>query len=94
MANELIGNWKCVSTENFDEFLKKLDIGFMLRKIANSLKPNLKIEFNKSDNKWNITTEASVKTSSVSFEINKEFDEGTQDGKTVQTTVTLEGNKT
>jgi fatty acid-binding protein 3 len=93
MANELIGNWKCVSNENFDEFLKKLGVGFMPRKIGSNLKPNIKIEFNQAENKWSILSESSVKTSSISFEINKEFEEETFDGKKVKSTASLDGSK-
>jgi hypothetical protein len=93
MANNLVGNWKCVSNENFDEFLKKLGVGFMARKVGSSLKPYLKIVFNQADNKWNITSETSVKTSSVSFELNKEFDEESPDGKIFKTIASIDGNK-
>ena len=33
MVDLLNGEWKCVEVENFDEFLKKLGVGFMARKI-------------------------------------------------------------
>ena len=93
MVEKLVGKWKLSSSENFDEFMKKLGVGFMLRKLGNTLKPSLTIEFENGSNRWTMTSESTFKTTSVSFEINKEFDEETPDGRKVKSTVTIDGSK-
>ena len=93
MAEKLIGKWKCVSTENFDEFMKKLGVGFMARKVGASLKPNLTIEFDKNENKWLIRSETSVKTTTHSFLMNVEFEEEMVNGMIVKSVSSLSGNK-
>ena len=93
MAEKFLGKWKLSSSENFDEFMKKLGVGFVMRKLGNSLKPSLTIEYNEVENKWKITSVTSFKSLSICFELNKEFDEELHDGRKVKSTVTLEGNK-
>ena len=74
--------------------MKNIHNLFTIGKIGASIKPNLKIEFNKASNKWHMETESSVKKTSTSFEINKEFEEESQDGdRKIQSIVTIENNK-
>lgn len=46
MVEAILGNWKLVSSENFDDLLKELGVGFMIRKLATSAKPNVEISCN------------------------------------------------
>ena len=94
MTDALVGRWKCVEVENFDDFLKILGVGFIARKVGASLKPTVTISYNKSDNKWQIDSESSAKNTSISFEIGKEFEEESPDGsKKIKSLATIEGNK-
>ena len=92
MAEKFVGKWKLSSSENFDEFMKKLGVGFVMRKLGNSLKPTLLIQYGGEigDNRWKITSVTSIKSTSICFELNKEFDEETHDGIKVKSIVTLE----
>lgn len=43
MVDAVLGTWKLTSSENFDELLKELGVGFMIRKLATAAKPNVEI---------------------------------------------------
>ena len=90
-SKQLLGVWNLISSENFDPLMKELGVGFVMRKLANSLKPSVTIEVN--DDVWSITTSSSVKTQTVKFELDKEFEEETLDGRKVRSTVTWNGKK-
>jgi hypothetical protein len=38
MVDNLVGKWKCISNENMNEFLEKMNVGFMVRKVRNKTK--------------------------------------------------------
>lgn len=78
------------SSENFDEYMKALEVNFALRKIANLAKPSLHITID-GDN-WNVQTHSTVKNTEIKFKLGEEFEETTADGRTVKTTCTVEGD--
>jgi len=92
MADKFVGTYNLVSTDNFDKYLEKLGVGFMTRKIANSAKPD--VQFIINGDTWTFKTISSVRNLEVTFQLDKEFEETTGDGRKVLTTFTLEnGNK-
>jgi len=92
MADKFSGKYNLVSSDNFDKYLEKLGVGFMTRKIANSAKPD--VEFIINGDTWTFKTISSVRNLEVTFQLNKEFEETTGDGRKVMTTFTLEnGNR-
>lgn len=66
-------------------------VGFVLRKIGNSVSPT--VELKKDGDKFTLVTSSTFKNSEISFELGKEFDEETLDGRQVKSVMTLEGNK-
>ena len=38
-ADPIVGKYRLLKTENFDEFMKKLGVGLVKRKLANSVSP-------------------------------------------------------
>ncbi|KAK2714012.1 fatty acid-binding protein-like [Artemia franciscana] len=86
------GKFKLVSSENFDEYMKAIGVGFATRKIANSLSPTVEISVNE-EGEYTLKTSSTFKTSEIKFKLGEEFDEERQDGKKVKSTVTKEGNK-
>ena len=38
-ADPIVGRYRLLKTENFDEFMKKLGVGLVKRKLANSVSP-------------------------------------------------------
>ncbi|OQV13925.1 putative Fatty acid-binding protein, adipocyte [Hypsibius exemplaris] len=91
MADQFIGNFELVSSDNFDKYMEAIGVGFLLRKVANSQK-TAQVEITKNGDQYNIKTITSVKTIEVKFKLNEEFKEATLDGREVNTTFTVEGN--
>ena len=82
MTATLIGDWKLMSSENFDELMKEMGVGFVMRKLGQTTKPNIK--FVQNGDEWTFTTTSAVKTTVVKFKLNEEFDEETADGRKVK----------
>ena len=71
--------------------MKALNVGFILRKAALASTPVMSIS--ESGGKYTMITKTTVKSIELNFELGKEFDEDTTDGRKCKTTVTLDGNK-
>ncbi|CAF0877722.1 unnamed protein product [Adineta steineri] len=78
----LKGAWDQVNDENMDEFLKELGIGMVKRMAVKSVKPRLVISEN--GGKWTIRSESTLKTKTIEFTPDVEFDETTADGREVK----------
>jgi hypothetical protein len=87
----MVGDWKLVSSENFEEFMKELGVGLIMRKLGNTTKPNVK--FTQNGDEWVMNTTSAVKSQTVNFKLNEEVEETTLDGRVVKTTFTLDGNR-
>ncbi|XP_014096051.1 probable fatty acid-binding protein [Bactrocera oleae] len=83
--------YKLEKSENFDEYMKELGVGMVMRKMGNSVSPT--VELKKDGETYTFTTTSTFKTSSINFKLGKEFDEETLDGRKVKSVITLEGNK-
>ncbi|KAG9510455.1 hypothetical protein GZH46_01006 [Fragariocoptes setiger] len=77
---------------NFDEFLKALDVSFLVRKTATTTKPKIEVVKN-ADGSYTFKTISTFKNSEVTFKLGEEVEEKRMDGKTVKTVFTVEGNK-
>ena len=73
MSN-LLGTWDLESSENFDEFLKSLGVGLILRKTLSVVKPT--VHFNKNGDEWVFKFETSAKTREIKFKDGVSFDDG------------------
>merc|ERR1712142_848570 len=85
------GKYQRVSAEKYEEFLKALDVSFMLRKAATVSTPVM--EVSEDGGVWTIKTSTTLKTMELKFKIGEEFDETTPDGREVTATVTFEDGK-
>nr|ALS04897.1 cellular retinoic acid-binding protein 2 [Pseudodiaptomus poplesia] len=85
------GKYERVSADNYEEFLKALGVGLLLRKAATVSTPVM--EVSEESGTWTIKTSTSLKTMELKFKIGEEFEETTQDGREVTALVTLDGNK-
>ncbi|GFR97375.1 fatty acid binding protein [Elysia marginata] len=85
------GTWIMENSENFDEYMKAVGVGFAKRVIGNAAKP--KQEISVDNGNWKIVTSTTVTSVVLEFELNKEFDETTADGRKVKSTCTVDGNK-
>jgi len=86
------GRYKLVSSENFNEALQELGIGFFQRFLAGMANPVVHFA-TLGEGKYNVKAVTAFKTSEYTFEINKPFEKERMDGAMVTTVVTLEGNK-
>ncbi|XP_061399577.1 probable fatty acid-binding protein [Musca vetustissima] len=82
--------YKLDKSENFDEYMKELGVGMVLRKMGNTVTPT--VELKKEGDMYTFTTTSTFKTSSISFKLGEEFDEETLDGRKVKSVCTMEGN--
>nr|WLG17450.1 fatty acid-binding protein D [Brachionus rotundiformis] len=89
--SELNGTWILESKENFEEFLKALGVGVILRKIAKNITPTLIIKG--EGRKWSVKMTSSFKNLEYNFNLDEEFDDVTIDGRKVKCIFKLEGKK-
>nr|ALS04844.1 cellular retinoic acid-binding protein 2 [Pseudodiaptomus poplesia] len=85
------GKYERVFADNYEEFLKALGVGLLLRKAATVSTPVM--EVSEENGTWTIKTSTTLKTMELKFKIGEEFDETTPDGRDVTALVTLDGNK-
>ncbi|KAI6179657.1 FABP domain-containing protein [Aphelenchoides besseyi] len=91
---ELIGTWRHESAENSDEFLKKIGINFVLRKVAALQKPIVRIQLN-DDDTWSIFIESAFKNHDWKItKFGKRLLHTTIDGRTFWLTTTIEPDGT
>jgi len=83
--------YKLETSENFDDYMKELGVGFFLRKIGNSINPT--IELIKNGDEYTLNTESTFKNTTIKFKLGQEFDEETIDGRNVKSIIRAEGNK-
>ncbi|CAI9565564.1 unnamed protein product [Staurois parvus] len=73
MPTDFNGYWKMMSNENFEEYLKALDVNVALRKIATLLKPDKDIIQNGEH--MVIKTLSTFRNYIMEFDVGKEFEE-------------------
>ncbi|KAG8441896.1 hypothetical protein GDO86_010903 [Hymenochirus boettgeri] len=83
-----LGTWGLEHSENFDAYMEAVGVGFITRKAAGSLKPDVLISVD--GDVYKVRTESTFKNSEFVFKLGEEFDETTADGRKTKTTVTLE----
>ncbi|XP_064240871.1 retinol-binding protein 1 isoform X2 [Passer domesticus] len=93
MPADFNGYWKMVSNDNFEEYLKALDVNVAVRKIANLLKPDKEILQN--GDHMIIKTLSTFRNYIMEFDVGKEFEEDLSgvDDRKCMTTVSWDGDK-
>merc|ERR1739840_7762 len=87
----ITGTYTQVSSEKYEEFLKALGVGFILRKAALASTPVMTIA--EDGGNWTMITKTTVKSIELRFRLGEEFEETTTDGRKCKTTVSLAGDK-
>ncbi|XP_073749027.1 fatty acid-binding protein, adipocyte isoform X1 [Callorhinus ursinus] len=82
MCDAFVGTWKLSSSENFDDYMKEVGVGFATRKVAGMAKPNMIISVN--GDVITIKSESTFKNTEISFKLGQEFDEVTADDRKVK----------
>ncbi|XP_075684258.1 fatty acid-binding protein, adipocyte-like [Rhinoderma darwinii] len=90
MCDELLGTWKLIenNSDDFNKYMEAVDVPFLTRKAACTLKPDVTIC--KNGDEWTIKTSSTFKNTELSFKLGEEFDETTADGRKVKSIITLE----
>jgi len=83
------GTWRLDTSENFDEYMKAVEVGFMIRKLGAVAKPDVVIAIG-DDGTWTVKSVTSFSSYEVKFKLGEKIDETTPDGRKVQTVFTLE----
>ncbi|XP_011497803.1 PREDICTED: fatty acid-binding protein, muscle isoform X2 [Ceratosolen solmsi marchali] len=83
--------YKLSSSKNFDEFMKALGVGIIVRKMGATVSPVVQVT--KDNDEYTLKTESTFKNSEIKFKLGEEFEEETPDGRKVKSIVTLDGNK-
>ncbi|XP_023258918.1 fatty acid-binding protein, adipocyte-like [Seriola lalandi dorsalis] len=92
MVEQFVGTWTLTASENFDEYMKAIGVGFATRQMGNMVKPNLVISVGDAG-VISMKSESTFKTTEIKFKVNEEFDETTADGRETKSTVTFENGK-
>merc|ERR1719158_1935458 len=87
---QITGVYTQTSRDNYEEFLKALGVGMLLRKAALASTPVLTVS--EQGGEWTINTKTTAKTTEVKFRLGVEFDETSTDGRQCKTTISLEGD--
>lgn len=83
--------YKMEKSEGFDDYMKALGVGMVLRKLGNSISPT--VELVKNGDEYTFNTLSTFKNTTIKFKLGEEFDEETVDGRMVKSVCTLDGNK-
>ncbi|XP_026862210.1 fatty acid binding protein 4a [Electrophorus electricus] len=92
MVENFVGSWKMITSENFDEYMKALGVGFATRQVGNRTKPNLIVGVD-GDGWICMKTQSAFKNTEIKFRLNEAFEETTADDRKTTTIVTLENGK-
>nr|AKM28436.1 fatty acid-binding protein [Aphis gossypii] len=91
MAHFLNKKYKLESSDKFDEYMKAIGVSLITRKMGAAVSPT--VEVTEKDGEYTMKTSSTFKNQEIKFKLGQEFDEETPDGRTVKSTITLDGNK-
>ncbi|MEQ2268920.1 Fatty acid-binding protein, brain [Xenotaenia resolanae] len=89
MVDAFCATWKLVDSQNFDDYMKALGVGFATRQVGNVTKPTVVIS--QDGDKVVVKTLSTFKNTELSAKLGEEFDETTPDDR--HSTFTMEGDK-
>uniref|UniRef100_A0A1I7S6J9 FABP domain-containing protein n=1 Tax=Bursaphelenchus xylophilus TaxID=6326 RepID=A0A1I7S6J9_BURXY len=91
MAQQFVGKWNLIESDNFDAYMKQVGVGLITRKMAATLKPLLEISV--EGDHWKLHSQSTFKNVLTEFDLGKEFEETTADGRVLKSTFTFEDGK-
>ncbi|XP_062255695.1 fatty acid binding protein 4b [Platichthys flesus] len=91
MVDQFVGTWTLSTSENFDDYMKAIGVGFATRQMGNMVKPNLVISVDAGV--VSMKSESTFKNTEIKFKLDEEFDETTADGRQTKTTFSLDNGK-
>ena len=90
---DFTGRYKLTTSENYNEFLKELGLGYFKRLAATAASSEYVITYDKENKTYTMKTIATFGDSNITFKDGETFTENRSDGETVQTTINIVGNK-
>uniref|UniRef100_A0A4W4FQY0 Cytosolic fatty-acid binding proteins domain-containing protein n=1 Tax=Electrophorus electricus TaxID=8005 RepID=A0A4W4FQY0_ELEEL len=92
MKPPFMGKWKLTKSENFEEYMKAIGVGFASRQMANLAKPSL--VFSEGDGGLiSMKSTTTFKTVEIKFRLGEEFGEITADDRQAKSTMSLLNGK-
>ncbi|KAF7254310.1 Fatty acid-binding protein, brain [Varanus komodoensis] len=91
MVDAFCATWKLIDSQNFDEYMKALGVGFATRQVGNVTKPTVIIS--QEGEIYVIRTQSTFKNTEIKFKLGEEFDETTADDRNCRSVVTMDGDK-
>nr|ACO09402.1 Fatty acid-binding protein, heart [Osmerus mordax] len=73
MVEKFIGTWKMISSENFDDYMKAIGVGFATRQVGNRTKPNLILSI-EDQGVICMKSQSTFKTTEIKFKLNDCYD--------------------
>ncbi|KAI6183396.1 Fatty acid-binding-like protein 5 [Aphelenchoides bicaudatus] len=89
--DKFVGKWNLAETDHFDDYMKKIGVGFFARKLVGIVKPVLTIE--STGDHWKITSSSTFRTTVTEFDIDREFEETTPVGHKMKSICSFDGDK-
>ncbi|KAJ8270737.1 hypothetical protein GJAV_G00118670 [Gymnothorax javanicus] len=91
MVDAFCATWKLLESQNFDDYMKAIGVGFATRQVGNVTKPTVII--GKDGDKMFVKTLSTFKNTEISFKLGEEFDETTADDRNCKSVISMEGDK-
>ena len=92
-STEYCGKYQMTDSENFDDFMAALGIGYLTRKLGNASKPLITISEvdatasgSSPTKRYSLKQESLVKTTTIEFALGEQIEETTADGRKCKTT--------
>uniref|UniRef100_A0A4W5N2F4 Fatty acid binding protein 4a n=1 Tax=Hucho hucho TaxID=62062 RepID=A0A4W5N2F4_9TELE len=89
MVDKFVGTWKMTSSDNFDDYMKALGVGFATRQVGNRTKPSLIINMD-DQGMICVKSQSTFKTVEIKFKLNEPFEETTADDRKTMTVFSIE----
>merc|ERR1712193_161291 len=86
------GKYLMTSWENYADFLEKLGVPLLLRKLATMGTPIVEVTYDEETEVWNVSRTSTLFYQLIKLRLDEEFDEVTPDKREVTSIVTVEGD--
>ncbi|XP_042194519.1 fatty acid-binding protein, heart isoform X1 [Callorhinchus milii] len=91
MVEVLEGTWRMIESTNFDAYMRALGVNFKTRQVGNVSRPTTVIKVDA--NLITLKTMSTFKSTEINFQLDREFNEITADGRDVKSLVTWSNGK-
>jgi len=85
------GTYELTKSENFNEYMKAVGVGMVMRNMAAAATPKSFITKDPASDEWTVKTSTTFKTTEIKFKLGEEFKEETADGRKCLSTITQDG---